>query len=51
MINKDIFELEEENAKKKEAAREKKKKPKMKISGRSVFGLQKIMREKIKSKK
>ncbi|MBU4082467.1 hypothetical protein KKB98_00765 [Patescibacteria group bacterium] len=40
-----IIELEEERARKKAAVRERKKKPKMKVSGKSVFGLQKIMRK------
>ena len=41
-----IIELEEEKARKKAAVRERKKKPKMKVSGKSVFGLQRMMRGK-----
>ena len=37
--------MEEERARKKAAVRERKKKPKMKVSGKSVFELQKIMRK------
>ena len=36
----------EEKVKKKAKQREKKKKPKMKVSGKSVFGLQKIIKRK-----
>ena len=46
--NKGIIELEEERVRKKAAVRERKKKPKMKISGKSVFELQRVMRKKAK---
>ena len=46
--NKEIIELEEERARKKSAVRERKKKPKMKVSGKSVFELQRVMRKKAK---
>jgi len=43
---KDNLEEIEEKSKKKARKREKKKKPKMKVSGKSVFGLQRIMKGK-----
>jgi len=49
MKDNNIIEFEEK-AKKKAESREKKKKPRMKVSGRSVFELQKVMKEKTKSK-
>ena len=50
MVNKDTFELEEEKAKKRAEIRAKKKKPKMKVSGKSVFELQRVMRGKAKKR-
>ena len=43
---KDDLEQIEEKIRKKQKERERKKKPKMKISGKSVFGLQRIIKKK-----
>jgi len=43
---KDDLEQIEEETKRKAKEREKKKKPKMKVSGKSVFGLQRVMKRK-----
>lgn len=49
MKDNNIIEFEKK-AKKKAENREKKKKPKMKVSGKSVFELQRVMRGKVRSK-
>jgi len=43
---KDNLDQIEEKVRKKAKEREKKKKPKMKVSGKSVFGLQRIIKKK-----
>lgn len=51
MANQNTYELEEEKVKKKAEIRKRRRKPKMKVSGKSVFELQKIMRGKVKKRK